>query len=194
MTNNSSNRLEAVNRMLAVIGERPVNSLSGGAVADAVGAIQILDAETRSVLSEGWSFNSDVKFPLPRQAFGDPLIFVPDTALSCDPSDKTRDVVTRSGKLYDRERRSFFFPDETKVECDIVWALPFEDLPVPAQEYITIRAARKLQQAAVGSDLLDAFTAQDEQRARALLRRSTARKRDKNILRASPDIATLIAR
>lgn len=190
----TSTKLDAVNSMLFAIGESPVNTLEGGNAVDAVMAEQVLDTVSREVQSEGWPFNSDTCFPLTRPMLEPFYIYVPETALACDPTDKHSNIVVRGDKLYDRDNHSFIFPEPTTVECDIVWLLPFDELPETAKRYITIRAARIFQAGAVGSDKLDFFTDRDEQRAQIKFRKAVTRVRDKNLLTASTAIARILAR
>lgn len=56
--------LEAVNAMLAIIGEAPVTVLAGATQADVVTAIAILRERTREVLSMGWRFNTEFGFEI----------------------------------------------------------------------------------------------------------------------------------
>ena len=195
MTLNTTPKLDAVNSMLFPIGESPVNTLEGGNVVDAVTAEQVLDRVSREVQSEGWAFNHEKCFPLLRQAFSPYVIYVPDTALSCDPSDKSSQIIVRGDRLYDLENHTYNFPDDTtKVECDIVWHLPFEDLPETAKRFITIRAARIFQAGAVGSDTLNSFSDRDEFEAKSRFRKANSRVRDKNLLTANLSVARILAR
>ena len=68
--------LQAVNTMLSVIGEAPVNSITGTTTVDVSVAKNILDETSMSIQSQGWNFNtnyeykslsldSDNKIPLP---------------------------------------------------------------------------------------------------------------------------------
>lgn len=193
-TANTTTKLDAVNTMLFTIGESPVNTLEGGTVVDAVTAEQTLDRVSRQIQSEGWSFNTEKCFPLMRQAFAPFVIYVPDTALSCDPTDKTMNIVVRGGRLYDLDNHTFTFPDTPKIDCDIIWSLPFEDIPETARNYITIRAARIFQAGAVSSETLNSFSDRDEYEAKARFRKTVARVRDKNLLTASSSVARILAR
>lgn len=194
MNNNSrTSKLDAVNTMLFAIGESPVNTLEGGTVVDAVTAVQTLDRVTREILTEGWAFNTEKRFPLMRQAFSPQVIFVPDRALECDPSDKNLQIVVRGNRLYDLANHTFEFPKTPKIECDIVWYLDFEELPETARRYITVRATRMFQDGAVGSETIHTFTDRDEAQARAIFRKSNSRVADLNLLR-NPSVARILHR
>lgn len=191
---NVTTKLSAVNTMLFTIGESPINTLEGGNVVDAVTAQQVLEDVSREVQSEGWGFNTEKNYPLSRQAFAPFVIYVPDTALACDPSDTTSEVIVRGTRLYDLKNHTYEFPDTSKIECDIIWHLEFEELPETARRYITIRAARIFQDGAVGSDTIHTFTERDEFQARARFRKANSRVRDKNLLRGNQSIARILQR
>jgi hypothetical protein len=191
---NSTTKLAAVNTMLFTIGESPVNTLSGGSGVDAVTAVQTLDAVAREVQSEGWAFNTEKSYPLLRQAFAPLVIYVPDAALECDPSDPTAEIVVRGNRLYDLKNHTFEFPDTPKINCDIIWNFEFDELPETARRYITIRASRIFQDGAVGSETLHTFTERDEFQARARFRKGNSRVRDKNLLRGSASVARILQR
>lgn len=194
MSLNITTKLSAVNSMLFTIGESPVNTLEGGTVVDAVTAEQVLDDVSREVQSEGWVFNLEKEYPLTRQAFAPYVFYVPDTALMCDPSDKSSKVIVRGNRLYDLENHTFEFPSTTTIDCDIIWRMDFEDLPETARRYITIRAARIFQAGAVGSETLYSFGERDEYQARARFRKANSRVRDKNLLTGNVSIARILAR
>ncbi len=193
MNVNTTTKLDAVNTMLFTIGESPVNTLEGGNVVDAVTAEQTLDRVSREVQSSGWSFNHEKNFPLNRDSTSLNFL-VPDTALSCDPSDKSRGIVVRAGKLYDLKNHTFTFSDDTQIECDIIWNFSFEDLPETAKRFITIRAARIYQAGAVSSETLNAFTDRDEFEAKVRFRKDNARVLDKNLLTSNYSVARILAR
>ena len=191
---NATSELSAVNTMLFTIGESPVNTLEGGSVVDAVTALQTLRNVTREFQSEGWGFNTEKNFPLTRQAFPPEYIYVPDTALECDVSDRSRSIVPRGGKLYDLENHTYEFPDDAQIECDIIWNLSFTELPETARRYITIRSARIFQDGAVGSDALHAYSERDEYMALSKFRKANTRQRDKSMLASSASINSILNR
>lgn len=173
--------LDAVNEMLSVIGESPVNSLSGSLPQDAALAQNLLHRVSREVQTEGWWFNEERDYELIPD--GDGYINLPSDALFCDvdPSREhsARDVVWRGTRLYDRIDQTYVFTSSLKTE--LIRFLAFEDLPEAARWYITVKAARKFQDRVQGSPQDHAYTEMDEIRALALLRRSDARSGDYTI-------------
>lgn len=196
MTLIPTSELEAVNLMLATIGESPVSSLTQSGQVDAVIAQQTLAETSIDVQSRGWRFNTDKGFPLKRQAGAPYEIPVPPSAVRVDlvGPDAHLDLTVRGGKLWDRRLHSFSFPDRAEVRADIVWLLPFDDLPQAARRLVAIRAARVFQDRVVGSSTINRFTRADEQRAEAGLRKFEAKTAKRSLLDGSWSVARILAR
>lgn len=171
-------KLEAVNIMLGTVGQAPVSSLTSAPLTDVAVAQSVLDEVTKAVQVRGWYFNTDTDYPLSPDVNG--WIQVPSDALRVDPSDRTKRIVVRRNKLWDKDNLTDVFAEAVKV--DIVWALDFEDLPEPARRLVTIRAARIFQERLLGSTTLSTFTEQDEQLAMAELLRDELEAADTNML------------
>lgn len=185
MTNplNVQTKLDAVNSMLASIGQTPVNSLDVAGIRDVNIAELALDSHTRAVLSQGWSFNTDENYPITPD--GNDNILIPSTALWIEPCDRLKDYVERTNSgtrmLYDRENHTYTITD-SPLKVDIIWAFDFESIPEAARMYIATRAARLFQSNVLGSDLLFKFTEMHEQEALATLKKLEARTKKRNIL------------
>lgn len=175
-------KLDAVNLMLASIGQSPVNTLSGSLPKDVSKAVVALDSALREVLTQGWSFNSDYEYEMTPN--GSDLIAVPANALQIDPT-YGNDYVPRYNAvedgmyLYNREDREFTFDNDVKV--NIVWAYEFEQIPQHARQYIATKAARKFQTGIMASAILHQFTRDDESEAYATFRRVEKRQKNYNI-------------
>lgn len=181
--------LEAVNLMLVSIGEQPVNTLEQPGVSEVSIARDILHQVSRQVQAIGLRCNSESNYRLPVDVDG--YIILPSNTLSVDASDPTMDVVQRGNKLYDRKNHTYKFAQG--VEVDIVFFLPFEELPQVVRDYIAIRAARVFQAKTVGSEALHAFTAEDEQKAYLALVAAEIDSGDYNIFNNS-DIQRMLQR
>lgn len=181
----ATNKLTAVNSMLATIGEAPLNTLNDIRVVDAVTAVAALDEVTREVLVEGWTFNTDVNFPLHPDAFAPHEIEVPSTAMQCIPSGKHAAYTVRAGKIYNPSNFSYSFKDHGPVLCKVIWHAAFDDLPEVTRQFVALRAGRRFQKRAVGSDLLHVITEEDEREARRLHKRANTRIEKKNFLLGS---------
>src|SRR3954470_19363538 len=164
--------LDALNSMLSIIGESPINTVEDTGIVDAVIARQILNETSRQVQSRGRSWNKDrgvvlkPTFPLPGQ------IYVPANTLMVDPVDERVDLVQRRTRLWDRRNQAFLFSEDVMV--DITTLLAFEELPQAARHYVMVCAGRIFQDRVVGSQTLSGFNAKDETRALVVLRNAEA--------------------
>lgn len=183
-------KLDAVNICLSSMGEPTVNTLDGAAV-DAQMASDLVDETSRSVQGIGWHWNRE-KHTLSPNANSE--IILPANTLRVDTIDdsKSTDVVQRGGKLFDVENSTYTFDDELKVEIYV--QLAFEDLPFAAKQFITMRAARLLQQRLLGSETLYKFAAQDEQRAWTVLMQEETETADGNMLYDSWSTQKIVTR
>lgn len=185
--------LEAVNVLLAVIGESPINTLNSPAVADAVLAQATLSEVSRAVQTPGWHFNIEEGFTLTPTLF-EKEIQLPANCLRVSPSgaDRGADVTQRGSRLYDRQKHTYKF--DKSLTVDMVVLLPFEELPEAARYYITVRAARVFQARTVGSEALYQFTAQDEAMALSSLKTAEGITGDYNMLTDSWSVAKILQR
>lgn len=183
-----STKLDAVNLMLASIGQSPVNTLTGTLPKDVNKAVVALDSALREVLTQGWSFNSDYDYELTPD--GSSKIDIPANAAAVDPT-YGEDYVPRYDstgtpgmRLYDRDKRSFneFVGD---VKVNIIWLYEFEQIPQHARQYIALKSARKFQSGIMASAILHQFTRDDESEAYATFRRIEKRQKNYNINRYS---------
>ena len=176
-------KLDAVNLMLASIGQSPVNTLSGTLPVDVNKAVRALDSALREVLTQGWSFNTDYDYVLTPD--GTNRIAIPSAAMQLDPT-YGQDYVPRYDAtapagmfLYNRADNTFIHNDEVKV--DIVWAYEFEQIPQHCRHYVAMKAARKFQSGIMASAVLHQFTRDDEAEAYATFRRVEKRQKNFNI-------------
>lgn len=173
--------LEAVNQIIATIGEPPVNSVEDNGVIDAVMALQALSAVNRAVQLKGWHWNTEENYPI-AATYPEGELRLPKNTLKVDTSgaDGDLDLVHRGQRLYDRKNHTFQIGRSVKV--DIVFLLPFEELPEAARTYITVKAARRFNEGQIGSELLSNFTLRDEQMALFALEEAEGETADYNIL------------
>lgn len=177
-------KLDAVNLMLASIGQSPVNTLSGSLPKDVNKAVTALDSALREVLTQGWSFNTDLEYEFTPD--GTSRIAVPSNALQIESS-YGQDFVPRYDStapagmyLYDVQKRAFNeFTNDVKM--DVVWAYEFEQIPQHARQYVATKAARKFQSGIMASAVLHQFTRDDESEAYATFRRVEKRQKKYNV-------------
>jgi len=184
--------LDALNTMLSIIGEAPVNTIEDTGLVDAVMARQILHETMREVQSHGWHWNTDrgvnliPQYPLPGE------VFLPANTLMVDAVDERHDVVQRGVKLWDRRNNTYKFSEAVKV--DIVKLLDFEEIPQAARHYIMVRAGRIFQDRVVGSETLAGFNEKDETRALVRLRNAESENADYNLLSDNWSVARILNR
>ena len=134
--------LNAVNSVLAAIGQSPVTTLDYSNPETSF-VYNLIQECSRDVQDEGWVFNREYMYPLTPDANGE--IQIPANILRMDVSEndvyRFTDVVKRDGKLYDKYTHSFKFSGT--ICFDIVWLFPLTDLPSTFQRYITSAASRR---------------------------------------------------
>lgn len=172
--------LEAVNVLLATIGESPLDTLTGQLHVDAIIAQNTITAVLKEVQLEGWHFNVEDDYPLTPDMDG--YITLPENVFNIDLSHKYTDydVVIRNGKLYNKKEHTFVFTEP--LEASLTFVFPFEDIPESLRNYIIIRAARRFQEQVVGSETLYKFNSRDEAYARATFVSENCRNEDLNYL------------
>lgn len=175
---NQTTYLEAVNILLATIGESPVQSLDGDQTNDVVLAKATLDEVIREVQSEGWSWNTEYDYVLSLSDANH--INVPEAAAHIEfYPDPDVDPVRRGGFLWDRKHQQFEFSKPVKA-ARLVLMLNFDQMPEPARRYVLIRACRLFTQRALTSTEIVSYTVQDESRALAKLRQDEDRSQEYN--------------
>ena len=190
MTVAATTELEAINIMLAAIGEAPVNSLIGTLPVDVKLAQSTLTEFNKEIQSEGWSFNTEIDVTLTRD--GSNHVALSTDVLRVDPNihqHPTIDAIQRGLKLYDRLNNKYEFDED--LICTLVYFRTFNEIPDPARRYITIKAARVFVDRLVSDDGLRSYTEQDEIRARAILMETDLANGDHNLLRGDPSLTSV---
>ena len=191
MTVAATTELEAVNIMLAAIGEAPVNSLTGQVPVDVRIAQSTLIEVNKRIQSEGWSFNTEIDVTLVRNQTTKQIELSTDI-LRIDANihqHPTIDPIQRGLKLYDRLNNKYEFEED--LICTVVYFRPFTELTEPARSYINIKAARVFVDRLVSDDALRSYTEQDEIRARAIRMETDLANGDHNILRGDPSLTSV---
>jgi hypothetical protein len=132
--------LNAVNSVLAAIGQSPVTTLDFENPETSF-VYNLIQECSRDVQDEGWVFNREEYYPLTPDH--NKFITLPANVLRMDVSEndvyRTTDVIKRDGKLYDKLHHTFEF--RNPLYMDIVWLFPLTDLPSVFQRYITSRSS-----------------------------------------------------
>tara|TARA_B100000123_G_scaffold223884_1_gene172480 strand:+ start:449 stop:1057 length:609 start_codon:yes stop_codon:yes gene_type:complete len=188
----ATTELEAINIMLAAIGEAPVNTLTGTLPVDVAIAQSTLVEINKAVQAEGWSFNTEIDVTLTRNAANQ--IVLPTNILRVDANihqHPTIDPIQRGLKLYDRLNNTFAFEED--LICTVVYFRDYTEIPEPARRYINIRSARIFVDRLVSDEGLRTYTQQDEVRARAVLMETDLNNGDHNILRGDPSLTNVFS-
>ena len=158
--------LSAVNSILGSIGQSPITALNDTALQNPEISFiyNLLQEVNKDVQTTGWHFNTQTKVKQSPDANGNYI--VPVDAILYDISDgqidRNRDVVRRSGKLYDLVHQTDVFTQD--FYFDIISLLPFTDLPPAIQRYIIARASvRAAVQLVSNADLVKLLKMEEEQ-------------------------------
>lgn len=162
-----TSELDAINIMLATLGEAPINTIESeeGIPPDVAIAKNTLEEINREVQSRGWSFNTEEKIKLIPSEEGE--IVLPANCLSFFPSFFDNALIQRGNRVYDKFKHTYNIGKA--IEADVILLLNFEELPEVAKRFITIKAARIFQDRALSSEVLYKITSKDEQIAEVAL-------------------------
>ena len=167
--------LDAVNLMLADLGDRPVNSLADTNRLDVNYAVQALESTTRAILAFGWWFNEEQATLSPDASgyYNLPQDWSAIKYVSGGPGNGTIDfprLVARGRRLFDVANGTDVFVGEPAVTVSFARLLEFDDLPMTAREYIYATASIRNQTRALGSASVDPDLRQQAVAALASLR------------------------
>lgn len=148
--------LDAVNAIIAVIGEAAVNTLEGDADVDVLNARRLLSTVSAEVQDKGWTFNTDEAFELVPDTFSKKIVWQPTYLRIQSPGGTL--YVNRGGFVYDRLGRTDQFSD--RVTVTMTEQVPFEELPFCFRQYITAIAAQRFNAEYFGDPGVDQSAAQ----------------------------------
>lgn len=161
----SNKALDAVNDMLAAIGEAPVNSLEDSQNVDVENAIRVLEKVNRQVQSKGWSFNHVDEAKLNRDLTTKKIKWQ-DDILYIVGTDGTK-YVQRGEYVYDFDNQTDIF--DSDIEVELIRLVDFDYMPSVARDYIVAKASRIYQQQTLDDDSIGQnLTAQENEAWAAL--------------------------
>ena len=180
-----TSELEGVNKVLTMLGEAPISSLQN-ASGIAKQAQDALTNASRSLQTEGWSFNTDYETTLARNSSKEIQVGTNVTRVVVDPYEYPDfDIVQRGSRLYDRRNKTYLFDED--LVADVTYLFEWSDLPEHARQYIQIRAGRQLQDHIIGAADLTKINITAEQEARSLFVEEETTKSEHNMLRGNPN-------
>jgi len=193
----ATSKLSAVNTLLAIIGEAPVNSLNPPLVGDVSLAERTLDEVSREVQGSGWSWNTAIYDSIPLVASSGHSNLPSNTlAVRFNPvSYPTQRFVLRGVKLFDRVKNTYDLRGATStvngvtnLAAEVIEELNWDDLPETGRRYIMIRAARMFANRAVTSASIESYTSEDEEMALKTLKRTEDMAQNYNFISGPDDM------
>ena len=195
----ATSKLSAVNTLLAIIGEAPVNSLNAPLTGDASLAERTLDEVSREVQGAGWSWNTMLYDSIPLDAStGQSQLPGNTLAVRFNPiSYPSQRFVLRGVRLFDRVRNSYDLRGSLGISvtggssdlvAEVIEELDWDSIPETGRRYIMIRAGRMFANRAVTSSSLEAYTGEDEERALQTLKRTEDMAQNYNFISGPDDM------
>lgn len=160
--NEGGAELEAVNDILAAIGESPVDTLTEDVDADVANARRILSKINRQIQARGWTFNIEEGVTLMADEFSSLIPFSNDYLMVLSSGGQSQ-YINRGGYLYDRSLRTDRFPGGVTV--NIIRLRTLAEMPECFRDYIITKAARQFNTRFFGAQEVDAALAQEEMEA-----------------------------
>ncbi len=141
--------LDAVNNIIGLLGEAPLDSLENLNDVDAINAYRILQEVNRSEQARGWSFNTIEEYTLNPDVTDGNKIPWNSNYLFLKGEDGVK--LIRSGNyIKDLARNSLVFPQA--VNAEVILLVPFEELPEQMRSYIVAKAGFMFQASYYGDD------------------------------------------
>lgn len=159
----SSDELDAINDILAAIGESPVSTLEGDTNADVANARRILNRVNRTVQAKGWTFNIEDQAILIPDAFSKLIAYSTDY-LSVLPVNGSIAYVNRGGYVYDRQTNTDMF--DAPITVKLIRLKPFGEMPECFRAWILAKAARQFNIRFFGDGDAESALALEEEEAR----------------------------
>jgi hypothetical protein len=195
----ATSKLSAVNTLLAIIGEAPVNSLNPPLTGDASLAERTLDEVSREVQGAGWSWNTMLYDSIPLDAStGQSQLPGNTLAVRFNPlSYPTQRFVLRGLRLYDRIKNTYdlrtslgvaMTGNNSDLVAELVEELVWDSIPETGRRYIMIRAGRIFANRAVTSSSIESYTQEDEANALQILKRTEDMAQNYNFISGPDDM------
>lgn len=158
--------LEAVNTLLAVIGEQPVNTLETQQIVEASMAERTLLEFHKEGQVNGWSWNSEQAYEFTKDNTNEIVVPTNVVRWAADAYEWAGRFQLRGQRVYDREKRTYSLgSDVTSLKADVVFLLSWDESPEAFNRWVTIRSARVFSGRVLGDSSSFRYTAVDEQAA-----------------------------
>lgn len=188
-----TDKLDAVNILLQLIGEAPVNSLSSSEDVDVAAALLAIDEFDLHTQSHGWHWNREEDVTLTPNNAGN--IVMPTNCLSISKaywsiggvrSGTPLKVVERGRKLYNKSDKTLQFSEP--VQVDMIIRLEWEEMPEYARRYITLAAGKHFQGRLQTNSGVDRVTDEALTSALAILHHRDDEGEENNALTGNPEV------
>lgn len=180
MLNGLITELDAVNKILAIAGDSPIQTLEDEYI-QAKLARQILTRASRDVQSVGWWFNEEEDVALIPDLGG--FITLGVNYISAKINDDAGEIIQRGQRIYDRANRTYVF--NQAVSADIVLALEWDELPQSARAYISDVACTIYNNDYFGAQEVKQILLTNEQNSYITLKKEDMESRDINLLKTT---------
>ena len=179
--------LEAVNLLLAAIGEAAVSSLETATTVEVTQAKNLLSNVNRAAQQKGWHFNTEWDVVLTRNS--DNMIPLSESILSVYQPGQLMTIRGRSGSMYayDLDNNTFTWTKNLNNAVTIT-LLDFVDTPNTFRQYVTTRAARIFQEEIIGQVSAETVNRQEEAEAYADLLDDDAERSGLNVAYGTLDM------
>lgn len=154
--------LDAINEMLAAIGEAPVETLDDENNVDVANARRILNKINRQIQSRVWTFNLEEGATLTPDVATKLIPYSPDY-LSLMNNGGASVYVNRQGWVYDKSSNSDEF--DGPIAVDIVRLKDYNEMPECFRSWIVARASRQFNSRFFGAEDVAQDLAEEEQDA-----------------------------
>jgi len=154
--------LDAVNEILAAIGEPPVITLDDETNADVSNAQRILSKINRQIQSRGWTFNIEEGATLTPDLNTGLIPYSPNY-LSLLSTGGTTTYVNRSGYIYDKSAATDEFTGALQV--NLVVLKDYDEMPECFRSWIVAKASRQFNSRFFGAPEVEASLAEEERDA-----------------------------
>jgi hypothetical protein len=179
--------LEAVNILLAAIGEAAVSSLETATTVEVTQAKKLLSNVNRAAQQKGWHFNTEWDVVLTRDS--DNRIPLSQSVLSVYQPGQLMTIRGMSGDMYayDLDSNTFTWTKNLNNAVTIT-LLDFIDSPNTFRQYVTTRAARIFQEEIIGQVSAETVNRQEEAEAYADLLDDDAERAGLNVAYGTLDM------
>jgi len=158
--------LEAINMLLAAIGEAAVSSLETATTVEVTQAKNLLSNINREVQQKGWHFNTEWDVILTRDS--DNRIPLGTSVLSVYVENKLTTIrgITGQMYLYDLDDNTFTWTSNL-TDAVTITLLDFQNTPQTLRQYVTAKAARIFQEEVIGQTSAEQINRIEESEAYA---------------------------